>query len=122
MKYTVYTTSTGEVISIGSSNVTNASDIGLASGQTAVEGTYPPGQYKFVDGSPVAFTPDFWPKVRRDRDFLLTGCDWTQSSDSPLTTEKKTEWATYRQALRDVPANNSSKTSFDDVVFPTEPS
>tara|TARA_R100001443_G_scaffold387_2_gene1466 strand:+ start:1513 stop:1881 length:369 start_codon:yes stop_codon:yes gene_type:complete len=122
MKYTVYTTSTGEVISIGSSNVTNVSDIGLASGQTAVEGTYPPGQYKFVDGSPVAFTPDFWPKVRRDRNTLLTESDWTQTVDSPLSSSKKTEWATYRQALRDVPANNSSKTSFDNVVWPTEPS
>ena len=32
----------------------------------------------------------------------LTATDWTQLPDSPLTTEKKAEWAVYRQALRDI--------------------
>ena len=30
MEYTVYTTSTGEIVSIGSSNVSNVSDIGVS--------------------------------------------------------------------------------------------
>ena len=49
------------------------------------------------------------------RDKLLLESDWTQGSDSPLTTEKKTEWATYRTALRNLP------TADDDWPYPTWP-
>ena len=39
---------------------------------------------------------------RSMRDGLLVESDWTQfAEDNPLSDEKKTEWATYRQALRD---------------------
>ena len=120
--YSIYNISTGLIHTQGQSSLDDISDIVLNSGDGILEGEHDRATQKIVDGVAVSHTPDFWPKVRRDRDFLLAGCDWTQSSDSPLTTEKKTEWATYRQALRDVPANNSSKTSFDNVVFPTEPS
>ena len=37
--------------------------------------------------------------TRIERDELLKESDWTQTSDSPLTSDKKTEWATYRQSL-----------------------
>ncbi len=43
---------------------------------------------------------------RSERNKLLLETDWTQITDSPLTSEKKTEWANYRQALRDLPTNN----------------
>jgi len=46
---------------------------------------------------------DYWKEFRNIRDSLLSRCDWTQSPDSPLTEEKKAEWATYRQSLRDLP-------------------
>ena len=36
--------------------------------------------------------------LRLERTRRLAKCDWTQSSDSPLSEEKKKEWATYRQA------------------------
>lgn len=39
--------------------------------------------------------------VRQERNRSLTDCDWTQLADSPVD---KDAWATYRQALRDVPA------------------
>jgi len=45
---------------------------------------------------------DKWRAVREQRNALLFSCDWTQLSDSPLTSEKKTEWQTYRQSLRDI--------------------
>lgn len=64
----------------------------------------------------------FWKSVRADRDRRLGLCDWTQGADSPLTTEKKAEWATYRTALRNVPANNTNVTTFGNIVWPTEPS
>lgn len=48
-------------------------------------------------------TRDYWKQFRNIRDSFLFRCDWTQSPDSPLTEEKKSGWATYRQALRDLP-------------------
>ena len=38
--------------------------------------------------------------MRRYRNALLKECDWTQVADAPVNAEA---WATYRQALRDVP-------------------
>ena len=46
-----------------------------------------------------------WNRVfRHKRSLRLEDSDWTQGNDSPLSTSKKTEWATYRQVLRDLPA------------------
>jgi hypothetical protein len=64
----------------------------------------------------------FWVNVRAQRDLKLGLCDWTQGADSPLTAEKKAEWATYRTALRNVPANNTSVTVYGNITWPTEPS
>ena len=44
-----------------------------------------------------------WADVINKRNNRLTGSDWTQMTDSPLSDTKKAEWATYRQALRDIP-------------------
>lgn len=55
--------------------------------------------------------------LRAARDRALTACDWTQLADSPLTAEKKAEWATYRQALRDLPAH----ADFPNVALPHDP-
>ena len=55
--------------------------------------------------------------VRNTRDYLLKESDWTQVTDSPLTDTLKAQWATYRQALRDLP--DTCDTS--NVVYPTEP-
>lgn len=59
---------------------------------------------------------------------LLSESDWTALIDSPLTEEKKTEWATYRQALRDLPANNPDPqwievegSQLPDVNWPEKP-
>ena len=41
--------------------------------------------------------------VRTTRTQKLSDCDWTQIADS---TADKTAWATYRQALRDIPAQS----------------
>lgn len=45
-----------------------------------------------------------WAIVRADRNQRLAECDWTQLPDSPLADAEKSAWATYRAALRDVPA------------------
>jgi len=59
-----------------------------------------------------------WDKVKNKRNKLLTACDWTQLPDSPLSTESKTQWATYRQLLRDVPQQSVEP---ENVVWPTTP-
>jgi len=56
--------------------------------------------------------------LRTRRNDLLASNDWTQAADSPLTDEVKTSWATYRQELRDLPANTADP---DAVVWPQAP-
>ena len=56
--------------------------------------------------------------VRSTRNTKIAQCDWTQLDDTPITNAKKLEWATYRQALRDVPA----QTGFPwDITWPEKP-
>ena len=57
--------------------------------------------------------------IRTERNQRLADCDWTVLTDSPLTTAKKTEWKTYRTALRDIPSDSGFPHS---VTWPTEPS
>ena len=64
---------------------------------------------------------DVWIDIREDRDNLLAESDWTQGADSPLSVSKKTEWATYRQELRDLPTEQSSKTKYSDITWPPKP-
>lgn len=54
-------------------------------------------------------------KIRTERNAKLTQSDWTQVADAPVD---KAAWATYRQALRDIP----SQAGFpNEVVWPVEP-
>ena len=61
------------------------------------------------------------PEVRFKRNQKLAVSDWTQFPDSPLSDTQKSAWATYRQTLRDIPANNADVTSIDDITWPTPP-
>ena len=54
--------------------------------------------------------------VRHVRTMLLAETDWTQNSDVPQAT--RDQWATYRQALRDITITYQS---LDTVVWPTKP-
>lgn len=67
------------------------------------------------------FDRDTWlnKAVRSFRDSQLAKSDWTQLTDSPLSAEQKTAWATYRQSLRDIP--NNDELMPDNLVWPTEP-
>jgi len=53
--------------------------------------------------------------VRTTRDEKLKDSDWTQVADAPVD---KTVWATYRQALRDVPTQSGFPW---EVTWPTQP-
>ena len=59
--------------------------------------------------------------IRVRRRILLNNCDWTQANDSPLSDTKKAEWATYRQALRDLPSNYTDTDEASKVEWPEEP-
>jgi hypothetical protein len=43
-----------------------------------------------------------WLIVRAERTSMLSSSDFTQVPDSPMTPEKRVEWAAYRQELRDI--------------------
>lgn len=58
-----------------------------------------------------------WMIVRMSRNMLLAKSDWTIGNDSPLSDEKKAEWASYRQALRDI----TTQTDPFNITWPTKP-
>jgi hypothetical protein len=54
-------------------------------------------------------------EIRNQRNQRLSACDWTQLADAPVD---KAAWASYRQALRDIP----SQVGFPwDVNWPERP-
>lgn len=65
--------------------------------------------------------------VRTERNQRLVDCDWTQFPDSPLIDSQKTEWASYRQSLRDIttdlviPTNSKGYPIMSSIEWPTEP-
>lgn len=56
--------------------------------------------------------------TRQQRTVLLNLSDWTQLPDSPLSEEKKQQWNVYRQALRDLPAQEGYPFN---VTWPVQP-
>ena len=62
--------------------------------------------------------------LRNQRNDELKNSDWTQFNDSPLTDVKKSEWQTYRQALRDITTQTPSLDAdgnLTGVNWPTPP-
>ena len=55
-------------------------------------------------------------KVREQRNEKLAATDWTQAADVPQSI--KDNYASYRQALRDVPSQSGFP---NQVVWPTQP-
>ena len=91
---------------------------GIESSDTSKFGvTWSQIQTALADGGIVAMA-----ELRRQRDELLKETDWMASSDYSITDA----WKTYRQALRDLPANNKNAswdgTTLGNVSFPNKPS
>ena len=118
--FTVYDLTTGE-IDHSTTTVAEINEVGLQEGQGIIEGSYQANEFIITDGEAVVRTDNTLEILRLKRDALLTESDWTQVNDSPLTDAKKAEWATYRQALRDLPSQYSDNENINDVVFPTQP-
>tara|TARA_R100001244_G_scaffold16966_1_gene18177 strand:+ start:1742 stop:2032 length:291 start_codon:yes stop_codon:yes gene_type:complete len=94
-------------------------------------------RFKNVDGVDIQLTPEeetardaeeaTWEEekparalvsLRTERNAKLVSSDWTQYNDSPLDDGAKASWATYRQTLRDLPANTADP---DNPTWPTPP-
>ena len=80
------------------------------------------------DSVDTSTTSDHYEQLRKKRNNKLSNSDWTQFPDSPLSSSKKSEWATYRQALRDLPASVTDD-NVKDIAYkashsswPTKPS
>ena len=77
--------------------------------------------YELVDGvlkDTTTIEPDkALNDLRISRNRRLLASDWTQSRDVTLSNDA--DWKTYRQALRDLPANTSDPTN---PTWPTAPS
>lgn len=72
-----------------------------------------------IDGYREVFADDaadkLFKRIRNWRDAELAKSDWTQLTDSACD---KAAWATYRQALRDLPATNADPFK---IELPTAP-
>jgi hypothetical protein len=71
--------------------------------------------FNFNPMYPNATNEQKWEQIILWRNHKLAASDWTMLTDAPTD---KTAWATYRQALRDLPAQGGNA---DDAVFPNEP-
>ena len=71
--------------------------------------------FTFNPNYPDATNEQKWEQIKLWRNFELARTDWTQVADSPAD---KAAWATYRQALRDLPAQGGLA---DKAKLPNEP-
>lgn len=135
MTYTIYSQSTGQILRIVQ---TDDIDAQLQSGEQYVDGAIDDAAFYMENGTPVAIPPkpasydvfDYTTKqwvqstdlatsvalLKRQR--ILYASDWTQIPNNPLPTAKQTEWATYRQALRDI--TQQAGYPFN-ILWPTPP-
>ena len=60
---------------------------------------------------------DEWTQIRTERTRLLAETDHLALSDKTLSADMKT----YRTSLRDLPSEQSSKTKYSDITWPTKP-
>ena len=82
----------------------NPSDFGVTWAQASAKKT------ELVNAEPMRL-------LREERDRRLAETDWMAGSDLTMSSA----WTTYRQALRDVPAQEGV-TGLDNVTWPTKPS
>ena len=59
--------------------------------------------------------------VREKRNYFLGQSDWTRLDDNGLSDDKTAEWATYRQALRDIPQDAGFNGRESSITWPTKP-
>ena len=63
-----------------------------------------------------------WKQIRQERTRLLAETDWVVIKARENGGQVPTAWKTYRVALRDLPAEQSDKTKYSEITWPTQPS
>lgn len=71
--------------------------------------------FQFNPAFPYATNEQKWEQIKLWRNAELNRTDWTQLTDAPTDKEA---WASYRQALRDLPAQGGLA---ENAEFPTKP-
>jgi hypothetical protein len=71
--------------------------------------------FRFNPAFPDATNDQKWEQIKLWRNAELAASDWTMHTDAPTD---KVAWATYRQALRDLPAQAGLA---EEAVFPAQP-
>lgn len=120
--YTVYDKSTGNILRHLSCHESTAL-LNVAEGEGILEGYYTSDRFEIVDGSPsekANQASDDNLQSRRElvisaRNISLANSDWTQVPDAPVD---QAAWATYRQALRDLPEQEGFPF---DITWPVPP-
>ena len=133
MTYTIYLEVTGQILRVVQ---TDDIEIQLQANENYIAGSVDDSAYYIENGSPVAMPPKpdeysvfnystkSWVAdiniatgdALAKRQKLLVRSDWTQMPDVQL--QNKTEWATYRQELRDI--TDQPGYPFN-VIWPTQP-
>jgi len=122
MKFIYYSETNGEILGqVSAPDSTNMDSFG----HPWIEvDEFPDFKAKVVDGQVVPLDPDVvealeieeaWGRLRQRRSAMLFASDWTQVPDAPVN---QSAWATYRQALRDLPQNTPDPRN---VVWPEPP-
>ena len=63
-----------------------------------------------------------WKQIRTERNRLLAETDWVVIKARENGGQVPAAWKTYRVALRDLPAEQSDKTKYSEITWPTQPS
>jgi len=80
--------------------------------------------WSFDSNSWSYLSDNFMQEVRGYRTGLLKATDWTQVNDSPLGAQRRSDYALYRQQLRDFPDTvdlSGEPTDVSSLNWPTEP-
>ena len=124
-QYTIYNPDNGQILRIIKCKP-HVLEVNLSENEKYIEGRFRSPEYIIEDGKAKAVdVPEDLNEIKREnlslRGSLLEASDWTQLPDSPLSDSKKAEWATYRQALRDI-TTHSNWPKLEDSDWPTKPS
>ena len=120
-EFTIYQKSTGKIVKAMQCDKETLL-INLNEDESYIDGFYKPDDYKIVDGEPVQVVPDLLEEMKNRnlerRMSQLAGSDWTQLPDVTLSDSEKSNYAKYRQALRDI-TTHSNWPNLNDSDWPT---
>ena len=105
-------------ISVCEADVAAERGLVLATGDAEIGGTYNGSTFARKVVTDDRTDAEKENDARSERDGWLSQSDWAVMPDSPLSDSDKAAWQTYRQALRDVPAQAGFP---DNITWPVKP-